>query len=137
MPARSKPHGAAATALEIEQIEHLIRTTPVAWLLSMLGALICYVQFMEAQAGNALDWWFGAFCAVSLARLGAALFHVFARLVAPLSLLVPCVGMVAAALLLDEPPTSLQWLGSGLVLLGFVVHLLGGKMRLFKAQAEH
>ena len=57
--------------------------------------------------------------------------------VAPLSLLVPCVGMVAAALLLDEHPTTLQWLGSGLVLLGFVVHLLGGKMKLFKAQAEH
>ncbi|MDP3203600.1 MAG: hypothetical protein Q8M80_05975, partial [Hydrogenophaga sp.] len=64
MPARSKPPVAEATALEIEQIEHLIRTTPVAWLLSMLGALICYVQFMETQAGNSLDWWFGAFCAV-------------------------------------------------------------------------
>jgi O-acetylserine/cysteine efflux transporter len=46
--------------------------------------------------------------------------------VAP-SLLVPCVGMVAAALLLDEHPTPLQWLGSGLVLLGFVVHLLGAR----------
>ncbi|MDP2074125.1 hybrid sensor histidine kinase/response regulator [Hydrogenophaga sp.] len=87
MPARSKPPVAEATALEIEQIEHLIRTTPVAWLLSMLGALICYVQFMETQAGHSLDWWFGAFCAVSLARLVAALFHVFSRLVAPLSLL--------------------------------------------------
>jgi len=56
--------------------------------------------------------------------------------VAPLSLLVPCVGMVAATLLLGEHPTSLQWLGSGLVLLGFVVHLLGGKMRLFRVQTE-
>ena len=56
--------------------------------------------------------------------------------VAPLSLLVPCVGMVAAALLLDEHPTPLQWLGSGLVLLGFLVHLLGGRMRLFRVQAE-
>ena len=57
--------------------------------------------------------------------------------VAPLSLLVPCVGMVAAALLLDEHPNTLQWLGSGLVLLGFVVHVLGGRMTLFKPQAEH
>jgi O-acetylserine/cysteine efflux transporter len=45
-------------------------------------------------------------------------------------------GMVAAALLLDEHPTPLQWLGSGLVLLGFVVHLLGGKMRFLKTQTE-
>ena len=44
--------------------------------------------------------------------------------------------MVAAALLLDEHPTPLQWLGSGLVLLGFVVHLLGGKMRFLKTQTE-
>ncbi|MNE45285.1 putative amino-acid metabolite efflux pump [compost metagenome] len=57
--------------------------------------------------------------------------------VAPLSLLVPCVGMVAAALLLDEHPNTLQWVGSGLVLLGFVVHVLGGRMTLFKPQAEH
>ncbi|MNZ89204.1 putative amino-acid metabolite efflux pump [compost metagenome] len=57
--------------------------------------------------------------------------------VAPLSLLVPCVGMVTAAILLDEHPTPLQWLGSGLVLLGFVVHLLGGRLRLFKAQPNH
>jgi O-acetylserine/cysteine efflux transporter len=54
--------------------------------------------------------------------------------VAPLSLLVPCVGMVAAAILLDEHPTPLQWLGSGLVLLGFVVHLLGGRLRWFKQE---
>ncbi|WP_236556344.1 MULTISPECIES: hypothetical protein [Aeromonas] len=42
--------------------------------------------------------------------------------------------MVAAAVLLDEHPTPLQWLGSGLVLLGFVVHLLGGRLRWFKPQ---
>ena len=41
---------------------------------------------------------------------------------------------LAAALLLDEHPTVLQWLGSALVLLGFVVHLLGGRLRWFKPQ---
>lgn len=86
MFARSEPQAAEATAFEIEQVEHLVSTTTVAWLLSMLGALICYVQFMESQVGRSLDWWFGAFCAVSLARLFAALFHVFVRLVGPLSL---------------------------------------------------
>ena len=55
--------------------------------------------------------------------------------VAPLSLLIPCVGMVTAALLLDEHPTALQWLGSALVLLGFVVHLLGSRLRWFKPQS--
>lgn len=87
MPARLEPQAAEATAFEIEQVEHLISTTTVAWLLSMLGALICYLQFMEAQVGRLLDGWFGAFCAVGLARLLAALFHVFVRQVGPLSLL--------------------------------------------------
>lgn len=87
MLARAQPRAAEASALEFEQIEQLIRTTPVAWLLSMLGALICYLQFMDAQRGHALDWWFGAFCAVGLARLVASLVHVFSRLLAPLSLL--------------------------------------------------
>jgi O-acetylserine/cysteine efflux transporter len=34
--------------------------------------------------------------------------------------------------LLDEHPTPLQWLGSALVLLGFLVHLLGGRLALSK-----
>lgn len=85
MFARAKPPADEATTFEVEQIEHLVRTTTVAWLLSMLGALICYMQFREAQVGHSLDWWLGTFCAVSLARLMAALLHAFSRLVGPLS----------------------------------------------------
>lgn len=48
--------------------------------------------------------------------------------VAPLTLLVPCVGMVAASLLLGEYPGPWQWLGSALVLTGFVIHLLGPRL---------
>lgn len=64
----------APTTLEIEQIDHLVRTTPVAWLLSTLSALICYFQFAEAQTDSRLDWWLGTFCAITTLRLLAALY---------------------------------------------------------------
>ncbi|ENY71935.1 EamA family transporter [Aeromonas diversa] len=54
--------------------------------------------------------------------------------VAPLTLLVPCVGMLAAALLLGEHTTAQQWLGSVLVLLGFLIHLLGPRLWAWRAR---
>ncbi|WP_313604226.1 EamA family transporter [Comamonas jiangduensis] len=47
--------------------------------------------------------------------------------VAPLSLLVPVVGLLSAMLLLGEFPTLLQWLGTAGVLLGMVVNQFGGR----------
>ena len=48
---------------------------------------------------------------------------------APLSLLVPVVGLLAAILLLGEFPTLLQWLGTAGVWLGMVVNQFGGRWR--------
>ena len=67
---RSAP---APTALEIDQIDRLVRTTPVAWTLSTLGALICYFQYVESLPGWILDWWLGTFCAIATLRLITAL----------------------------------------------------------------
>ncbi len=64
---------AAPTALEIDQIDRLVRTTPVAWLLSTLGALICYFQFADSHPGWRLDGWLGTFCAIATLRLVTAL----------------------------------------------------------------
>ena len=50
-----------------------------------------------------------------------------ASTVAPLSLLVPVVGLLSAMLLLGEFPTPLQWLGTLGVLLGMVVNQFGGR----------
>ena len=50
-----------------------------------------------------------------------------ASTVAPLSLLVPVIGLLSAMLLLSEFPTALQWLGTAGVLLGMVVNQFGGK----------
>lgn len=98
----------------------------------------------ERIAASLLNFsWQGLLCVLYLSFVATWLgYGLWGRLlmrypvaqVAQLSLLVPCVGMVAAAVLLDEHPTPLQWLGSGLVLLGFVVHLLGGRLRWFKPQ---
>lgn len=50
-----------------------------------------------------------------------------ASTVAPLSLLVPVVGLLAAMGLLSERPTSLQWLGTLGVMAGMLVNQLGGR----------
>jgi O-acetylserine/cysteine efflux transporter len=50
-----------------------------------------------------------------------------ASTVAPLSLLVPVVGLLSALLLLGERPVPLQWLGTAGVLLGMVVNQFGGR----------
>jgi signal transduction histidine kinase len=63
---RSPP---APSALEIDQIDRLVRTTPAAWTLSTLGALICYFQFVGSHPDAGLDWWLGTFCAIATLRL--------------------------------------------------------------------
>lgn len=50
-----------------------------------------------------------------------------ASTVAPLSLLVPVVGLLSALLLLGERPSALQWLGTAGVLLGMCVNQFGGR----------
>ena len=49
--------------------------------------------------------------------------------VAPLTLLVPVVGLLAARVLLDEKVHSMQWLGIALVLLGLLVNLFWPRWR--------
>lgn len=49
-----------------------------------------------------------------------------ASTVAPLSLLVPVVGLLSAMLLLGERPTAWQWLGTLGVLAGMVINQFGG-----------
>ncbi|MDD0841349.1 EamA family transporter [Pseudomonas sp. Gutcm_11s] len=57
--------------------------------------------------------------------------------VAPFSLLVPVVGLSSSAVLLGERLSTLQWAGAGLVMLGLLVNVFGGKLwqRLQGAQA--
>lgn len=49
-----------------------------------------------------------------------------ASIVAPLSLLVPVVGLLSAMLLLGERPTAWQWMGTLGVLAGMVINQFGG-----------
>ena len=49
-----------------------------------------------------------------------------ASIVAPLSLLVPVIGLLSAMLLLGERPTVVQWLGTAAVLLGMAINQFGG-----------
>jgi O-acetylserine/cysteine efflux transporter len=48
--------------------------------------------------------------------------------VAPFSLLVPVVGLSSSAVLLGERLSALQWLGAGLVMLGLLVNVFGGRL---------
>lgn len=51
-----------------------------------------------------------------------------ASTVAPLSLLVPVIGLLSAMFLLGESPNKLQWFGTLGVLLGMVVNQFGGRL---------
>ncbi|MBB5216562.1 EamA family transporter [Parapusillimonas granuli] len=48
--------------------------------------------------------------------------------VAPLSLLVPLVGLVSASVFLDERLGVIQWLGGGVVMLGLAVNIFGPRV---------
>jgi O-acetylserine/cysteine efflux transporter len=50
-----------------------------------------------------------------------------ASTVAPLSLLVPVIGLLSAMMLLGERPTGVQWLGTLAVLLGMAINQFGGR----------
>lgn len=57
--------------------------------------------------------------------------------VAPLSLLVPVVGLISAALLLDEALTVLQLCGALLIMAGLCVNVLGARMmKLIRAVSQ-
>lgn len=48
--------------------------------------------------------------------------------VAPYSLLVPVIGLAAAAWVFDEHLLTIQWVGAGIVLLGLLVNQVGGRL---------
>ncbi|AEC21523.1 cysteine/acetylserine efflux protein [Pusillimonas sp. T7-7] len=48
--------------------------------------------------------------------------------VAPLTLLVPVIGLVSAAWLLDEHMQAAQWLGGAIVMLGLVINVFGPRL---------
>lgn len=48
--------------------------------------------------------------------------------VAPLSLLVPVVGLASAALLLGEQLSEQQWIGGGFVMIGLLINVFGGRL---------
>jgi len=50
--------------------------------------------------------------------------------VAPLTLLVPIIGLVSAAWLLDEHLQVVQWLGGAIVMLGLVINVFGPRLML-------
>ena len=58
---------------DLDQLDRLVRTTPWAWLLSTVGALVCYLQYMDRPGAGLLTVWLVAFCAVSAGRLVASL----------------------------------------------------------------
>lgn len=48
--------------------------------------------------------------------------------VAPLSLLVPLVGLISASVFLDERLRAIQWLGGAVVMLGLIINIFGPRI---------
>ncbi len=90
----------------------------------------------ERVLAQVADMGAGAWFAVIYLALGATLlaYSLWTRLlkrhpagrVTPFSLLVPVVGLWAAWVFFGEAPLALQWVGTGLVLLGLVVNQASG-----------
>ncbi|MBF6617188.1 EamA family transporter [Pollutimonas thiosulfatoxidans] len=58
---------------------------------------------------------------------GRLLTHHPASKVAPLSLLVPIIGLVSSAVLLDERLAAVQWVGGLIVMAGLVINVFGAR----------
>lgn len=71
IPTRPAPR--QVTEEDAEQLDRLVRTTPWAWLLSTVGAVLCYLQYVDRSDHALLTAWLVAFCAVSAGRLVASL----------------------------------------------------------------
>jgi O-acetylserine/cysteine efflux transporter len=97
------------------------------WLEGDASSLWMQVQHMTWQGWGAV-----AYLALISTLLGYGLWTGLLQryptsTVAPLSLMVPVVGLLAAMLLLGEFPSGQQWVGTLGVLLGMVVNQLGGR----------
>ena len=99
-----------------EQIAHSLANISA----SSIGAIV-YLSFGATIFGYSL-W------SRLLARYAASQ-------VAPLSLLVPVVGLVSAAVLLGERLVPAQWLGGAVVMAGLLLNVFGGRLAARRAMA--
>jgi len=99
-----------------EQIAHSLANISA----SSIGAIV-YLSFGATIFGYSL-W------SKLLARYAASR-------VAPLSLLVPVVGLVSAAVLLGERLAPAQWLGGAVVMGGLLLNVFGGRLAARRAMA--
>lgn len=99
-----------------EQIVHSL--TNISW--SSIGAIV-YLSFGATIFGYSL-W----------SRL---LGRYAASQVAPLTLLVPVVGLISAAVLLGERLVPAQWLGGAVVMAGLLLNVFGGRLAARRAMA--
>lgn len=60
---------------------------------------------------------------------GKLLAHHPVRQIAPLTLLVPVIGVISAAVALGEHLAPMQWLGGAVVMLGLLVNVFGPRLR--------
>ncbi|MDQ2149039.1 EamA family transporter [Alcaligenaceae bacterium C4P045] len=119
---------------------------PVSFIIwSSAAPIVPFVLAAIAMDGADVAWssvvnigWPAFLSALYLALLATILaYSLWTRLlmrhaagrVAPFSLLVPVVGLTAAAWAFDEHLLTIQWVGAAIVLLGLLVNQLGGRFR--------
>ncbi|WP_097461316.1 EamA family transporter [Mangrovitalea sediminis] len=104
----------------------------------VLGALSLGVEGPHRIGASVTHMGLSAWTAVAYQAFGALLFGALmwnrllsrypANQVAPFSLLVPCIGLVSCALLLDEKTTAVQLVGTLLVMAGLLVNVAGQRV---------
>ena len=124
----------AARQGSYEPLSFIVWTSvfPIVPLFGLAIAMDGGVQVvMQLQSMGLREWAVVAFLSVLSTLVGYSLWtRLFQRYpastVAPLSMLVPVLGLLSAMVLLGEYPTPIQWLGAAGVLLGMLVNQFGG-----------
>lgn len=107
----------------------------LSWLVEGYGAWVAAFQNPSWSSVGALVYLAYLATLVGYGLWGKLLSRYPAAVVSPFALLVPVIGMSSSTLLLGEAISLWQGLGALLVMAGLVVHILGGKWKIFNKSA--
>ena len=129
--------------IAIKQAKNVNMLSLVAWgaLVPILPFLLCSLLFegsdlimlsiKNASGGGIAAVLYQSYAATLIGYVlwGRLLSQHPVGLVAPLTLLVPVIGLISAAILLNEHLSTTQWLGAAIVMFALIVNVFGRRFR--------
>jgi O-acetylserine/cysteine efflux transporter len=129
--------------IAIKQAKNVNMLSLVAWgaLVPILPFLLCSLLFegsdlimlsiKNASGGGIAAVLYQSYAATLIGYVlwGRLLSQHPIGLVAPLTLLVPVIGLISAAILLNEHLSTMQWFGAAIVMFALIVNVFGRRFR--------